>query len=172
MFKSLVVFATLISLLLSGCSPTIETTASEDRDESGHVDSLIVINQDSGNEPLVINNEPGNVNPAVGGYEEISVETLVDMMMTRRDTFLLINTLDYPPVNIPDTDLMITYDKLLANLDQLPEDKNAEIVLYCRSGNKSDIAAAELAQAGYTNVKNLLGGFVHWYNLGLPLVQP
>ncbi len=105
-------------------------------------------------------------------HEDISAEMLVDMMTTRRETFVLINTLDFQLANLPGTDLMISFDRIGANLDQLPEDKNAEIVLYCRSGNKSSMAAAELVQAGYTNVKNLVGGMVRWHQLGLPLLLP
>lgn len=39
--------------------------------------------------------------------------------------------------------------------------KDKEIVVYCQSGARSSRAAAELAQMGYTNVKNL-GGITSW----------
>jgi len=43
------------------------------------------------------------------------------------------------------------------------------VVLYCRSGNRSAQAAGWLATKGYTNLLNLEGGILSWYQSGLPL---
>jgi rhodanese-related sulfurtransferase len=40
--------------------------------------------------------------------------------------------------------------------------KNDEVVVYCRSGNRSGIAAQFLEQAGFKNVVNLTGGMLAW----------
>lgn len=40
--------------------------------------------------------------------------------------------------------------------------KNEEVICYCRSGNRSTIAAMVLEQLGFTNVKNLAGGMIAW----------
>ena len=40
--------------------------------------------------------------------------------------------------------------------------KHDEIVLYCRSGNRSGISATILDQLGFTNTKNLVGGMLAW----------
>lgn len=45
--------------------------------------------------------------------------------------------------------------------EQLP-DKDAEILVYCKSGNRSSQAAAKLANMGYGNVYNILGGISDW----------
>ncbi len=44
--------------------------------------------------------------------------------------------------------------------DVLP-DKDAEILLYCRSGNRSRTAAMQLIELGYTNVHDF-GGIISW----------
>ena len=101
-------------------------------------------------------------------YEDISVETLADIMEERPGTFLLINTHIPYEGDIPGTDLSIPYNEISSYLDQLPADKDAEIVLYCRSDNMSRSAAEDLAQLGYTNLKNLDGGFNAWRDAGFP----
>jgi rhodanese-related sulfurtransferase len=58
-------------------------------------------------------------------------------------------------------------------LDQLAEragevDKERPVVLYCRGGNRSTMAAAALADAGYDAAK-LVEGIVGWSEAGLPL---
>ncbi|GIW26646.1 MAG: transferase [Meiothermus sp.] len=47
--------------------------------------------------------------------------------------------------------------------------KNQPVVLYCRSGNRSAQAAAWLSAKGYSNLLNLDGGIMAWYQAGLPL---
>jgi rhodanese-related sulfurtransferase len=47
-------------------------------------------------------------------------------------------------------------------LDDLEEFKNEELILYCRSGNRSGQACLILEMAGFTNVKNLTGGMLYW----------
>jgi rhodanese-related sulfurtransferase len=58
-------------------------------------------------------------------------------------------------------------------LDELAErageiDKELPVLLYCRGGNRSTMAAAALADAGYDAVK-LSEGIVGWDEAGLPL---
>jgi phage shock protein E len=54
-------------------------------------------------------------------------------------------------VNIP-------YDQLAARVDEIDQDKDRDIVLYCRSGRRSDLAKRTLESLGYTNVLNA-GGY-------------
>lgn len=44
----------------------------------------------------------------------------------------------------------------------LPADKDAPIVIYCGSGHRGAIAALAMHLMGYSNVKNLAGGFTAW----------
>ncbi|MFQ6066247.1 MAG: rhodanese-like domain-containing protein [bacterium] len=41
-------------------------------------------------------------------------------------------------------------------------DPAREVVVYCRSGHRSTIAAEKLVKLGFNKVKNLLGGILDW----------
>ncbi len=47
-------------------------------------------------------------------------------------------------------------------IEDIEDLKNEEVILYCRSGNRSGIAAMVLDQVGFTNTKNLVGGVLAW----------
>jgi rhodanese-related sulfurtransferase len=47
-------------------------------------------------------------------------------------------------------------------VDQLENLKNEEVIVYCRSGNRSGQAAMILETLGFTNTKNLSGGMLAW----------
>lgn len=46
--------------------------------------------------------------------------------------------------------------------DEIDGWEDQEVVVYCRSGNRSGIATNYLEQAGFKNVKNLVGGMLAW----------
>lgn len=56
---------------------------------------------------------------------------------------------------------LIPKDTVAANLSRIPRDK--EVVVYCRSGGRSQaIAQALKGQHGYEHVANLAGGMLRW----------
>lgn len=48
-------------------------------------------------------------------------------------------------------------------------DRNATIVLYCRSGNRTSKVSALARQLGFTRIFDLRGGILSWIKAGLPL---
>ena len=63
------------------------------------------------------------------------------------------STAEYAEDHI-DGDLNIPHDQIAAQIAKHVTDKNAEIRLYCRSGNRAGIALKELQALGYTNISN------------------
>ena len=96
------------------------------------------------------------------GYEQISVEEAKQIMDTEENYVILdVRTEEeYFLGHIPGAVLIPDYeigDRAEAEL----KDKDQLILVYCRSGNRSKNASAELAEMGYTNVKEF-GGINDW----------
>jgi len=101
-----------------------------------------------------------------GNYTEVSVAELQTMLANK--DFIFVNVHIPFEGNISGTDLSIPYDQIAQNLDKLP-DMTAKIVLYCRSGRMSAIAAETLIGLGYSDIWNLSGGMVAWEQAGLKI---
>ncbi len=50
----------------------------------------------------------------------------------------------------------------LLQIDDLEDMKDEELIVYCRSGNRSGQACMMLDMAGFKNTKNLVGGMLRW----------
>ncbi len=119
----------------------------------------------------------GSSVPVEGKEVQVNGAYYVDINPTQLNSILHIK--DSPLVNvhipyeggIPRTDLFVLYNQIEENLTQLPQDKGAKIVLYCRSGSMSAIAAKTLVKMGFSNVWNLTGGMVEWEKQGYELIR-
>jgi rhodanese-related sulfurtransferase len=117
---------------------------------------------------LVACQAQGSANGAT--YANIDPVELHDMLENK--DFVFVNVHIPFEGDIAGTDLSIPFDQITqpANLAQLPPDKNAKIVLYCRSGRMSEIAANALVALGYANVWNLDGGIIGWEQQGFEIL--
>lgn len=97
-------------------------------------------------------------------YRNMTVDELNNELKNKN--FALIDVHTPEQEHIKGTDAFIPYDEIENQLDKLPSGKNAKIVLYCRTGRMSEIAAQKLAEKGYSNVYNIIGGKVEWDNKG------
>ena len=110
--------------------------------------------------------DEGALGPA---YVDITPQELAQMLENK--DFVLINTHIPYEGEIAQTDLFLPYDQAAQQLDELPADKDAKIVAYCRTDRMSRISLEEWAKAGYTNLYNLAGGFVAWEAAGYELLH-
>jgi rhodanese-related sulfurtransferase len=94
--------------------------------------------------------------------EDITVEELKSKLDNKED-FLLIDVREqneYDMFNLKAQ--LIPLADLPGKLQDLEDYKDKEIVVHCRSGARSATAKAFLEQAGFTKVRNLLGGVLAW----------
>ena len=101
-------------------------------------------------------------------YEmDIQVEELKDKLDAKEE-FVLIDVREvYERAEFNVGGQHIPLGTLPSNMEDLEEYKDKEIVLYCRSGNRSGQAKAFMEQLGYKNVRNLIGGMLEWNRKGL-----
>jgi rhodanese-related sulfurtransferase len=106
-----------------------------------------------------------------GGGRYIDVSPAGFATMLEGKAFPLINVHIPYEGEIPGTDAFVPFDEIGAHVDKLPSDRRARVVLYCRSGHMSAIAAQALVKLGYTDVWNLDGGMIAWQKAGHALAQ-
>ena len=57
--------------------------------------------------------------------------------------------------------ILIPDDQIAAEAEKTLPDKDATILVYCRSGRRSALAAQKLAELGYPSIYDF-GGIIHW----------
>ena len=67
---------------------------------------------------------------------------------------------EYDQGHIPGA-TQISHEEIAEKAEQVLTDKEQLILVYCRSGRRSKIAAEALAELGYTNIKEF-GGIIDW----------
>lgn len=112
---------------------------------------------------------PVKISVAGGSYTNVKSTMLKEMLLAK--DFILINVHTPYEGEIAQTDLFIPYDRVGENQQKLPSNKNARILLYCRSGRMSAMTAEDLVSRGYSNIWNLDGGMVEWEIAGLPVIH-
>lgn len=50
----------------------------------------------------------------------------------------------------------------MMQVDEIDDLKGEEVIVYCRSGNRSGQACMVLEQYGFSNLKNVQGGMLEW----------
>ena len=99
--------------------------------------------------------------PAEPTWHTITAEQ-AHAIMAETDAFILLDVrtpAEFRAHRIPGAQL-IPYDEIISRAGELPA-QNAVILIYCRTGRRSAIAAAALAQRGFTNIHDF-GGIYDW----------
>ena len=142
MKKLLVITSILLCILLSGC---------------GDATSIGIIDGADGPTSIIVAEEGEKAM-----YEQITAEE-AKKIMDLGEEYIILDTREqdeFDEGHIPNA-ILIPYTEIENKAIELMPDKDKLILVYCRSGRRSKIAAESLAKIGYTNVKEF-GGIIDW----------
>jgi rhodanese-related sulfurtransferase len=111
------------------------------------------------------------LDPAAG-FGSVKNDALNTELVEGKEIFLLDirRQAEWDDAGHVDGAVLVPVNSLPANLDKLPTDKSAAIVVICASGHRGAAAQMYLQELGYTNVRNLNGGLNGWKTAGFPVV--
>jgi rhodanese-related sulfurtransferase len=112
--------------------------------------------------------EPGTEAPTGEAYARLDPAAFADRM--KEESAVVINVHIPYEGELEDTDEFIPYDKIVGD-SRLPDDKDTQILLYCRSGRMSEESGAALYKAGYKKLAHLEGGMNAWEHSGRQLIH-
>ena len=95
-------------------------------------------------------------------YEKITPEEAKNIMDSGEE-YIVLDTREqseFDEGHIPGA-ILIPYTEIEDKAEEMLPDKDAQILVYCRSGRRSKIAAQSLADMGYTDIKEF-GGIIDW----------
>jgi len=107
---------------------------------------------------------------SAGVYQSLTTDAFADILATNPEDYTIVNVHIPYEGEIEGTNTNIPYNDIEALTAALP-DKNAPIILYCRSGNMSKQATDALLGLGYTQVWDVLGGMNAWRESGRELID-
>ena len=95
-------------------------------------------------------------------YQQITAEE-AKKIMDSGEEHIILDTREqdeFDEGHIPNA-ILIPYTEIENKAQEMLPDKDKLILVYCRSGRRSKIAAESLAKLGYTNIKEF-GGIIDW----------
>ena len=107
-------------------------------------------------------------------WDRVGVSEFEDGVLDNPDGFLLdVRTqAEWEQDGHLENATLIPHTELESRESELPSDKEELILLYCRSGNRSQDAAQTLLDMGFTNLMELETGINGWKDAGMPVVYP
>jgi len=107
-------------------------------------------------------------------FQNITVDTAYQMIKEENKYPNLIildvrTPCEYENRHLYDAILMPYDEQLEAKISELEEYKNSEIIVYCKSGGRSQQTSEILIEYGFTKVYNMLGGIIAWVDADYPI---
>ncbi|RJQ18954.1 rhodanese-like domain-containing protein [Candidatus Woesearchaeota archaeon] len=105
------------------------------------------------------------------GFIDLEPKQVADLIEGNTDLFILNVHTPYEG-KLEGTDAFIEdWQNIAAHQDELPKDKGAPLLVYCRTGRMSTSAVQQLQELGYTNITHLKGGMVAYDAAGFEVID-
>ena len=108
---------------------------------------------------------------AAAAYREVSAKEAAGLIANLEPFILDVRTPGEFAEGHIDGAVIIPVQVLQSRVAELADHKDGPVFIYCRSGNRSTVAAKMLIDAGHQQVINLRRGIKEWSREGLPLVK-
>ena len=103
-------------------------------------------------------------------YGDVSIQEAIKLIEAKPDLVILdVRTLAEFEEGHIEGAINIPVDELSGRLDELG--KEDELLVYCRTGNRSGAAVSILSDEGYTTIYHMHEGISVWIQQGHPVVQ-
>ncbi len=112
---------------------------------------------------------PTNSSITPNNYRTLTIDEFAEIMTNEPEQYAIVNVHIPYEGEVAETDMQIPYNDIEALTSALT-DKNAPIILYCRSGRMSEEASLALRELGYTQVWDVPGGMNAWRESGRELL--
>jgi len=141
----LTALACAAALMAAGCTSTSSSMGSASSGSMGSSDMM-----------------SGTSTTDTGGYTTISAEEAKKMIDAGGVTIVDVRTQsEYESAHIPGA-VLVPMDTIGDTQPSALPDKDATLLVYCRTGIRSAQASASLAKLGYAHVYNMDGGITAW----------
>jgi|APIni6443716594_1056825.scaffolds.fasta_scaffold638707_1 rhodanese-related sulfurtransferase len=110
--------------------------------------------------------------PAPAAATLMSQEALLEQQAKHADSLFLLDVRtpqEFAEGHVPGA-VNVPHDQLASRLAGVPKDK--DVVIYCRSGRRSALAADVLRANGYSRLSHLDGDMLAWIAQGRPVEKP
>jgi rhodanese-related sulfurtransferase len=109
-----------------------------------------------------------------GDTVRIGQETLLEKMTSGEGDLLVLDVRtakEFAEGHVPGA-VNVPHDELASRLPGLEASRGSDVVVYCRSGRRAEIALDLLAKAGFERLSHLEGDFLAWSAADRPVEIP
>ena len=112
--------------------------------------------------------------PPASGVPELDPDALIGRQATGDPSLVILDVRspeEYATGHVPGA-LNVPHDVLEARLESLPELRDRDVVVYCRSGRRSALALEVLKRHGLSRLLHLSGDMDAWTQAARPVERP